>query len=142
MPVLLGAHEHPPLVVVPHRRLIGTEGALDLVDVVLDAATARLQIGGVLDHQQGKLGAAHIGDVIEQVLHRDHAGQGGVGEIQHPRPYVAQFAREKEAEYHVDDGNDRKDHGNLLADGEILVRHGGGDPQLLMSSGTVTITSL
>ncbi|UNP87307.1 hypothetical protein MNZ22_10505 [Aeromonas encheleia] len=33
------------------------------------------------------------------------------------------FAGQKNTEYHVDGGNDREDHGNLLADGEILVRH-------------------
>ncbi|MNH11982.1 hypothetical protein D3C79_715120 [compost metagenome] len=63
-PVLLGAVEHLALLIGPHGRLIGPEGALHLLDAVLDAATTGLQIGGILHHQQGKLGTAHVGDVV------------------------------------------------------------------------------
>ncbi|MBS4641921.1 hypothetical protein [Aeromonas media] len=38
-------------------------------------------------------------------------------------PRCSPFAGEKKTEYHVDGGDNRKDHGNLLADGEVLVKH-------------------
>ncbi|MNV33788.1 hypothetical protein D3C71_1251700 [compost metagenome] len=124
-PLLLGPVEHLALVLGPDGGLIGAKGALHLGHALLDAAATGLHIGGVLDHQQGKLGAAHIGDVVEQGFHRDHARQGGIGEIEYPIPYSAQLAGEEKTEYHVDGGDNRKDHGNLLADGEVLVRHVG-----------------
>ena len=125
MPLLLGAVEHLALMVGTDRGLIGTKGLLDFLDAGLDPAATGLQISGVIHHQQGKLGTAHIGDVVEQVVNREHAWQGGVGEVQYPIPNVPQFGGEKQAEDGVDDGNDRKDGGNLLADGEMLVRHVG-----------------
>ena len=125
MPRLLGAVEHLTLMGGTDRGLIAPEGLLDFLDVGLDPAATRLQIGGVIHHQQGKLGAAHVGYVVEQVLDREHARQGGIGKIQHAIAHAAQFAGEKNTEYHVDGGNDRKDHGNLFADRQIFVKHGG-----------------
>jgi len=124
-PIPLDPIECPALVLGAHGGLIGAEGPLHLDHAVTNAAATSLLIGHIRHHQQGKLRAAHIGDVVEQVFHREHARQGGVGEVQYPVPHAAQLAGEKESEQDVDDGDDRKDGGNLLADGEILVRHVG-----------------
>ena len=124
-PLLLDAVEGLAFMLGPHGCLVGIHDLLHLAQALLDAGAANLPVDGIFHHQQGKLGTAHIGDVVEQVVNREHAWQGGVGEVQYPIPNVPQFGGEKQAEDGVDDSNDRKDGGNLLADGEMLVRHVG-----------------
>ena len=122
-PLLFGQVKHLALVIGTYGRLVGTKCLINLANILLNTATTGLQVGGIIHHQQGKLGPTYIRDVVEQGFDREHARQSGVGKIQHPIAHAAQFTGEKNTEDNVDCGNNRKNHGNLFADGEILVKH-------------------